>query len=103
MDLSSLKVTAAEDGVDLWVRARPRASKSAVKGVAEGALEVALAAPPVDGEANEELVRFLARALGVGKRDVRIVRGESGRHKRLHIARIGEGELRARLALLLVP
>ena len=103
MDLSSLKVTAAEDGVDLWVRARPRASKSAVKGVAEGALEVALAAPPVDGEANDELVRFLSRALGVGKRDVRIVRGESGRHKRLHIARIAEGELRARLALLLVP
>ena len=102
MDLSALKVTASQDGVELWVRAKPRASKSAVRGVAEGALEVAVAAPPVEGEANEELVRFLARALGVGKRDVRIVRGEGSRHKRLYVANIGEAELRAKLAALLV-
>jgi uncharacterized protein (TIGR00251 family) len=102
VDLSALKVTASGDGVDVLVHARPRAGKSAVRGVAEGALEVAITAPPVDGEANDELVRFLARGLGVAKRDVRIVRGESGRHKRVHIARIDEAELRARLAAHLV-
>ena len=104
MDFSQLKVTASEGGVALWVRAKPRASKSAVRGVDDaGALEVALAAPPVDGEANEELVRFLSRALGLGKRDVRIVRGEGARHKMLQITRIDAAELRARLAALLVP
>jgi len=94
-------VTAKGDGVELLVLAKPRASKSAVRGEREGALEVAIAAPPVDGEANDELVRFLARALGVGKRDVAIVRGEGGRHKRVHVARISEADARARIALLL--
>jgi hypothetical protein len=102
VDLSGLKVTAVGDGVELWVRAKPRASKSAVRGVEDGALEVSIAAPPVDGEANEELVRFLARALGVAKRDVRVLRGEGSRHKRLQITRIAEADVRARLAELLV-
>jgi len=96
-----VKVTAKGDGVEILVHAKPRASKSAVRGAIEGALEVAVAAPPVDGEANEELVRFLARALGVGKRDVTIVRGESGRHKRVHIARMSESDARERIAVLL--
>ncbi len=94
-------VTVKGDGVELLVFAKPRASKSAVRGEHDGALEVAIAAPPVDGEANEELVRFLSRALGVGKRDVSIVRGESGRHKRVHITGISETDARARIALLL--
>jgi len=98
----ALKVTTSGDGVDLSVRVRPRASRTAVRGVHDGALDVAVAAPPVDGEANDELVRFLAQTLGVGRRDVRIVRGEGARHKRLHIARITEAEVRARLAEHLV-
>ena len=102
MDLSALKVTASGDGVEVSVRARPRASRTAVRGVHHGALDVALAAPPVDGEANDELVRFLVRSLGVSKRDVRIVRGETGRHKRVQITHISEADLRARLAASLV-
>jgi hypothetical protein len=89
------------DGVVFQVLAKPRASKSAVRGARDGALEIAIAAPPVDGEANEELVRFLARAFGVPARAVTIERGEGGRHKRVHIARISEQGARERIAVLL--
>jgi uncharacterized protein len=67
----------------LEVRVKPRARKSAVLGVREGVLEVAVAAPPVDGAANEELIRTLAAHFDLGRRAVRLVSGESSRHKRI--------------------
>ena len=96
-DLSTLKLTTKDGAVRLDVRARPRAHKSRLVGAREGALEVQLAAPPVDGAANDELVRTLAAALGVAKSAVHIVRGETGRNKLVEIQGLGESELRARL------
>jgi uncharacterized protein (TIGR00251 family) len=93
-DVHALKVVAREGAVRIEVRARPRAHKSRLVGERDGALEVQLAAPPVDGAANEELVKTLARALGVAKSAVRIVRGEGGRDKLVEISGIGEDELR---------
>lgn len=93
-----LELTATGDGVRLAVFAKPRASRSRVLGVREGALEVAVAAPPVDGAANAELVKTVARALGVTKRQVSLVGGETSKHKRLVIAGVGVDEVRARLA-----
>jgi uncharacterized protein len=49
------------------VRVKPKASKSRILDVRDGILQVALAAPPVDGEANAELIRTMADALGCGK------------------------------------
>ncbi len=72
-------------GVRFGVVVAPRASREAVLGVHDGALKIALTAPPVDGAANEALVAFLARALGVAKRDVRIASGQTGRRKRLEV------------------
>jgi uncharacterized protein (TIGR00251 family) len=96
-----VNVTAKGDGVVLQVLAKPRASKSVARGERDGALEIAIAAPPVDGEANEELVRFLARAFGVPARAVTIERGEGARHKRVHIAQISVQAARERIATLL--
>ena len=67
------------------VRVVPRASQSEVAGEHGGALRVRVAAPPVDGAANEELVRTIARALGVPARSVEIVSGHSSRNKRLRV------------------
>lgn len=64
----------------------PRASRSAVSGVHDGRLKVALDAPPVDGRANDALVEFLADALKRPKRDVAIVRGDKSRKKTVAIA-----------------
>ena len=82
------------------VRVKPRASKSRILGPREGALEIALAAPPVDGEANAELVRTLAAALGCGKTAIEIVSGAGSRSKLLAIAGFTEAELLAKLGEL---
>lgn len=66
-------------------------------GVRAGALDVAVAAPPVEGEANEELVRTLARHFAVPRRSVTIVSGAGSRHKLVCLAGTTESEVRARL------
>jgi uncharacterized protein (TIGR00251 family) len=81
-----LTVRQDADGVVIAVRAKPRASRSRVVGVTEGALDVAVAAPPVDGAANDELVRTLAAHFGIPRRRVTLLAGEGSRHKRVHLA-----------------
>jgi uncharacterized protein (TIGR00251 family) len=76
-------------GVRLEVLVQPRASKTRVVGEHDGRLKIALAAPPVDGEANEALIRFLADALGVPKRQVELVAGATGRRKTLRVEGVG--------------
>lgn len=63
------------------------------------AVKIRLRAPPVDGAANDELVRFLAARLGVGRRDVEIVGGATARTKRVRIGGTGltEKEILRRL------
>ena len=98
MDVSALKITESSGAVELWVRVHPRARKSAVKGIVEGALDLAIAAAPKEGEANDELVRFVAELVGVPRRNVRIVRGESSRHKRVSVAGASPADVVAALA-----
>lgn len=57
-------------------------------GEQEGALKVKLTAPPVDGEANQALINFLARLLGIPKRDIIILKGETSRHKYVELKNI---------------
>ena len=67
------------------VRLAPRAGRSAIDGVVEGSLRVRVAAPPVDGEANEALTRLIARELGLPASAVRIASGATARQKLLEI------------------
>lgn len=76
-------LSAAPGGVAIEVWAQPRASRTRAVGLHGNALKVQLAAPPVDGEANAELVSYLAKTLGVPKSAVEIVRGDTGRKKRV--------------------
>jgi uncharacterized protein len=85
------------DGVLLAVRVIPRAKKTDVAGTRDDALLVRLAAPPVDGAANDALVGFLAARLHVPRRAVRIVSGERGRRKRVAIAGVTADRVRAAL------
>lgn len=91
-----MKIEATESGARFRVRAQPRASRSELAGEHGDAVRIRLAAPPVDGEANEELVRFLSRLLRV-PRSVTIVSGESGRDKMVEIDGIDVDALRAAL------
>lgn len=67
------------------VRVVPRASISKVVGEHDGALRVRVAAPPVDGAANEELIRTLAQALKVSRSAVQIVAGHSSKTKHVSV------------------
>jgi uncharacterized protein len=73
----------------LAIHAQPGARKSAIAGLHGDALKVKLAAPPVEGRANDELLRFVSDALGVPRSAVRIERGETSRKKWVRVARPG--------------
>lgn len=79
------------------VRVIPRAKRTELAGERNGAILVRLAAPPVDGAANDALVDFLAHALGLPRRNLQIVGGERSRHKRVSIAGLSRSELESRL------
>lgn len=65
----------------LHIRLQPRASRECIDGVRDGRLLVRVASPPVDGAANERLIRLLSHALGVPKTDVSLLRGTKNRLK----------------------
>jgi uncharacterized protein (TIGR00251 family) len=69
------------DGWSLTIRVQPGASRSEVVGPHGDALRIRVAGPAVDGKANAELVRFLAKRLGLPARAVEITRGHTSRTK----------------------
>jgi hypothetical protein len=71
--------------VRLRIRAQPKASKTELAGEHGDALKIRIAAPPVDGEANRELLRFLAKRLHVTGSSICVVSGESGRNKVIEV------------------
>ena len=81
-------VEATEGGVRLRLRIQPRASRTEIAGLHGALLRIRLAAPPVDGAANEELVRFLAKLLGVPTRSVEVTAGHASRQKTVAVAGI---------------
>lgn len=87
------------DTIELDVQVVPRASRSRVVGLQAERVKVQLAAPPVDGAANEELEIVLARALEVPRRDVALVRGATSKKKTVRIAGLTAAEVRRRLGL----
>jgi len=93
----TLKITEQDGAITFDIRVAPRASRVAVLGVHDGALKVALTAPPVEGAANAALVKFLSKQLHVPKRAIEIVRGDHGRSKTLRVEGVTAADLRALL------
>jgi uncharacterized protein len=83
----------------LTIRLSPRASREEIAGERDGMLLVRVTAPPVDGAANEALVRLLAKRLRVAKGAVQIVSGDTSRTKTVEVDGLDEAELRDRLGL----
>ncbi|MBN1283093.1 MAG: YggU family protein [Proteobacteria bacterium] len=76
-----LKINERKDGVTIECRVSPRAGRSRVKGMRDGVLQVALAAPPVEGAANDEIIELLSKELGVPRSRISILRGARSRTK----------------------
>ena len=85
MSLLEISENAERGTLSFPVRVQPRASKDEIAGVMGGALKVRLCAPPVENQANEALVEFLAGLLKTSKSAVRIQGGVHGRNKRVEI------------------
>jgi hypothetical protein len=69
----------------LLVRVQPRSSRSGIEGIRDGALRVAVHAPPDKGAANDELIKVLSKALGLPKSAFEIVSGGKSRNKEIRI------------------
>jgi uncharacterized protein len=76
-----------ETAIVLTLHVQPGAKRTEVAGTHGDSLKIRLAAPPVDGKANAELLTFLAEAFGVPRRNVTLVRGDASREKVVRIVR----------------
>jgi uncharacterized protein (TIGR00251 family) len=97
-----LRVSERDDALRIELHVKPRSSRSKLLGVrADGSLSVALKAPPVDGAANRELVKLLAKQLGMSRQHVTIASGEGSRSKLVEVRGMSAAALRERVAELL--
>jgi len=91
-------VRSTPGGVTISVHVAPRASTNKVMGVHNGALKVALTAPPVGGAANKALVEFIAKMLDVPRSAVTIVSGATSRNKVIQVTGISASHVLGRLS-----
>lgn len=82
---------------DLAIRVQPRAKRTEVAGERGGVVVIRVSAPPVDGKANEAVVRLIARHLRVPKSAVAIVRGQGARDKQVRVDGMSADQIRAAL------
>ncbi len=87
-----------KQGSTLQVRVTPRAATDALTGWKGDALGVRLKSAPVDGRANQALIKLMAKTLHVTPSSITILRGHSSREKVLLVEHVGKAELEERLA-----
>lgn len=88
----AIRLQQKQGAVLIPVRVQPRASRTELVGEYDGAFRIRVAAPPVEGEANRALVKYLAKRLGVASAQIRIAAGAAGRDKTVEVRGL---ELRA--------
>jgi uncharacterized protein (TIGR00251 family) len=98
--MSEIKING--DAITFWLRVKPRAQRDRLKSGPSGELVLELHAPPVEGEANEACLKFLAKVAGVPKSDVTILAGQKSRRKLLRISGRSGEEMKAQILALAV-
>jgi uncharacterized protein (TIGR00251 family) len=94
----ALPVSLDADGhVVVAIRVIPRASRNRIDGLRHGSLLIRLAAPPVDGAANDSLIAFLSDLLACPRRNIQVASGEKSRDKRVRIEGLSRDVVCARL------
>lgn len=92
-----MRESSRQPGTRLIIQAHPGARRNEIKGLVEDVLHIGIAAPPVEGKANRELIEYLSELLGISKSAISIERGATSRRKVILI----EGIDRARILALL--
>lgn len=85
-----------EEGVELFLHCQPGAKKTEVQGIHGERLKLRLAAPPVEGKANEALISWLSKTLSIPKSRITLVSGDTGRQKRIRILGLSIEVIQAR-------
>lgn len=80
-----VKITETDGGIRFEIRVQPRSSQNQIIGAVGDAIKVKLTAPPVEGQANQSLIAFLADVFSVPKRNVSIIKGDTSRNKIVEI------------------
>ncbi|WP_192022990.1 DUF167 family protein YggU [Shewanella sp. WPAGA9] len=78
-------ITQQQDDLLLNLYVQPKASRDSIVGLHGHELKIAITAPPVDGKANQHLIKYLAKSFKVSKSDVMLLKGLQGRHKQVKI------------------
>ncbi len=81
------------EGVTFAIKLIPRAKRDEIVGIENDALKIRIHAPPVEGRANEALIKFLAQTLNVPRTNVELVRGETSRHKVVRVRGVSAAQL----------
>ncbi len=89
-----LSIKKTKDGVIFNIRVVPRSSRCELAGIQEDALKLKITAPPVEGKANEECIKFLADKLGVRKSRVAIIAGHKSKRKTIAVSGLTSSEFR---------
>lgn len=89
----------SEGGVQFRIKVQPRSAKNQVCGLQGDAIKLKLTAPPVDGAANEACLRYLADLLGVAVSRLRIVSGQTSKHKLIRVEGLSREQVLAKLKL----
>lgn len=92
-----MQITAKDNSITFNVRVQPRAATTKLVGELDGALKIRLAAPPVDGAANEELIRWLAKFFNVARHEISIVTGTTSKQKIIRINGLDPSQAEAKL------
>lgn len=99
----TIQIRERSDGVTVECRVIPRAGREEIRGERDGALLVALTAPPVEGRANEALIAIVAAAVGIPRSRVSLLTGAQSRKKVLFLQGVDAHSARARLEAAATP
>jgi uncharacterized protein len=91
--METLSVRETKDGLVFRIKVTPRSSRCEIAGVQDGVLKLKITAPPVEGKANEECIRYLSDAIGVKRNQVTIIGGHKSRIKTIAVKDMVVGEL----------
>lgn len=85
-----LRITSIEGGIRVEIKVLPRSSRNSLAGEIDGKLKVRITAPPVEGEANKMLIIFLSELLGLPRKNIRIIRGDTSTQKLVELMGISQ-------------
>lgn len=88
-----IPIDETEDGIVFDIRVIPRSSRCQLAGIQGDALKLRITAPPVEGAANKECIRFLSEVLGVKRSQIRIVAGHQSKNKKISISGIRKKDI----------